>query len=245
MNTGYFITGTDTGVGKTLVACALLRAFAARGRRVVGMKPVAAGATAAAGGWRNEDVAALAEASNVQAAREWINPYLLAAPVAPHLAAATEGVAIDLGRIEQSLAHLRAVSDIVVVEGVGGFRVPLTAREDSADLAERLGLPVVLVVGMRLGCLNHTLLTEEAIGMRGLRLAGWVANRIDPGMARAADNVAALSERLGAPLLGDIPFMREPRAVEAASALAVGRLLAQEPVLPAPARRIGNKGTQP
>jgi dethiobiotin synthetase len=222
---GYFVTGTDTGVGKTLIACALLRAFAARGRRVVGMKPVAAGVTWGEGGWRNEDVAALAEASNVQAAREWINPYLLAAPVAPHLAAAAEGVAIDFGRIERSLAQLRAVADIVVVEGVGGFRVPLNDREDSADLAARLMLPVVLVVGMRLGCLNHALLTAEAIGARGLRLAGWVANRIEPGMARAAENVAALSERLGAPLIGDVPFMREPRAAEAASALEVGRLL--------------------
>ena len=225
MGTGCFVTGTDTGVGKTLIACALLRAFAARGRRVIGMKPVAAGATEAEDGWRNEDVAALADASNVHAAREWINPYLLAAPVAPHLAAAAEGVAIDFGRIERSLAQLRAVADIVVVEGVGGFRVPLNDREDSADLAARLALPVVLVVGMRLGCLNHALLTAEAIGARGVRLAGWVANRIEPGMARAAENVAALSERLGAPLIGDVPFMREPRAAEAASALEVGRLL--------------------
>jgi len=225
VGTGCFVTGTDTGVGKTLIACALLRAFAARGRCVVGMKPVAAGATGAEDGWRNEDVAALAEASNVQAPREWINPYLLAAPAAPHIAAAAEGVAIDFGRIERSLAQLRAVADIVVVEGVGGFRVPLNDREDSADLAARLALPVVLVVGMRLGCLNHALLTAEAIGARGLRLAGWVANRIEPAMARAAANVAALSERLGAPLIGDVPFMREPRAAEAASALEVGRLL--------------------
>jgi dethiobiotin synthetase len=230
VGTGCFVTGTDTGVGKTLVACALLRAFAARGLRVVGMKPVAAGATMADDGWRNEDVAALAEASNVRAAREWTNPYLLAAPVAPHVAAAAEGVAIDLARIERSLAHLRAVADITVVEGVGGFRVPLNEREDSADLAARLALPVVLVVGMRLGCLNHALLTAEAIGARDLRLAAWVANRIDPGMARAAENVAALSERLGAPLIGDIPFMRAPRAAEAASALQVGGLLERLPL---------------
>lgn len=225
VGTGYFVTGTDTGVGKTLIACALLRAFAGRGLRAVGMKPVAAGATGTERGWRNDDVAALVEASNVQAAREWINPYLLAAPVAPHLAAAAEGVAIDLGRIDRAFAHLRAVADIVVVEGVGGFRVPLTDREDSADLAARLALPVVLVVGVRLGCLNHALLTAEAIDARGLRFAGWVANRIDPGMARAAENVAALSERLGAPLIGEVPFMREPRAVEAASALEARRLL--------------------
>jgi dethiobiotin synthetase len=132
---------------------------------------------------------------------------------------------IDIGKIEQSLVRLRAVAELVIVEGVGGLRVPLTDREDSADLAARLALPVVLVVGMRLGCLNHALLTAEAIGARGLRLAGWVANRIDPRMARAAENIAALSERLGAPLIGDVPFMREPRAAEAASALEVGRLL--------------------
>jgi dethiobiotin synthetase len=225
VGTGCFVTGTDTGVGKTFVACALLRAFAAHGLRAVGMKPVAAGAAMTEEGWGNEDVAALTAAGNVKAAREWVNPYLLAAPIAPHVAAAAEGVAIDLGRIERSLAHLRVLADVTVVEGVGGFRVPLNDREDSADLAARLALPVVLVVGMRLGCLNHALLTAEAIGARGLRLAAWVANRIDPGMARAAESIAALSERLGAPPIGDIPFMRPPRAAEAASALEVGRLL--------------------
>lgn len=219
MKRGFFVTGTDTGVGKTLVACALLHAFARDGRRVVGMKPVAAGASDAAGRWGNEDVAALAAASNVQADRSSVNPYLLKLAVAPHIAAAAEGVVIDLSAIERSFATLRELADVVVVEGVGGFRVPLTDREDSADLAVRLGLPVILVVGMRLGCLNHALLTVEAIAARGLELAGWVANSIDPEMAKRPENVAALRARIAAPLLGEVAFLKPPDPARAAAAL--------------------------
>jgi len=216
---GYFVTGTDTGVGKTAIACALLHAFAQRGRRAVGMKPIAAGASDAAGSWRNEDVAALIAAGNVVPERSWINPYLFTLPVAPHIAAREEGVTIDLDAVDRSYARLRVAADIVIVEGVGGFLVPLTERDDTADLAIRLGLPVILVVGMRLGCLNHTLLTAEAIAARGLKLAGWVANRIDPRMAKAAENVAALRERLEAPLLGEVPFLSRPEAAQVAGAL--------------------------
>jgi dethiobiotin synthetase len=210
MKRGFFVAGTDTGVGKTLVACALLHAFARDGRRVVGMKPVAAGASDAAGRWGNEDVAALSAASNVQADRSSVNSYLLKLPVAPHIAAAAEGVVIDLAAIEKSFATLREIADVVIVEGIGGFRVPLTDREDSADLAARLGLPVILVVGMRLGCLNHALLTVDAIAARGLKLAGWVANSIDPEMAKLPENVAALRARIAAPLLGAVPFLTPP-----------------------------------
>jgi dethiobiotin synthetase len=210
MKRGFFVAGTDTGVGKTLVACALLHAFARDGRRVVGMKPVAAGASDVAGRWGNEDVAALAAASNVQADRSSVNSYLLKLPVAPHIAAAAEGVVIDLAAIEKSFATLREIADVVIVEGIGGFRVPLTDREDSADLAARLGLPVILVVGMRLGCLNHALLTVDAIAARGLKLAGWVANSIDPEMAKLPENVAALRARIAAPLLGAVPFLTPP-----------------------------------
>jgi dethiobiotin synthetase len=216
VSAAYFVTGTDTGVGKTLIACALLHAFVASGRRAVGMKPVAAGAMA--GAWRNEDVAALAQAGNVAAERTAINPYLLAEPIAPHIAAQAERVVIDLSVIEHAFARLSALADVVVVEGVGGFLVPLSEREGTGDLAVRLALPVILVVGMRLGCLNHALLTIDAITARGLRLAGWVANRIDPQMRKAAENIEALRERISAPLLGDVPYLSPPdRGVAARS----------------------------
>lgn len=224
MDAGYFVTGTDTGIGKTLIACALLHAFTRRGRRAVGMKPVAAGTSAAAGEWGNEDVAALAAAGNVAVEPAWISPYRFALPAAPHIAAREEDVAIDFAAIERSYARLRAAAEVVVVEGVGGFRVPLTERADAADLAVRLGLPMILVVGLRLGCLNHALLTAEAIAARGLRLAGWVANRIDPQMAKASANVAALRERVAAPLLAEVPFAARPDAAEVAALFDVARL---------------------
>jgi dethiobiotin synthetase len=185
------------------------------------MKPVAAGG--------DEDVVALAAASNVQVERSLLNPYLLGLPVAPHVAAAEDGVAIELAAIERSFAALNESADVVVVEGVGGFRVPLTDREDSADLAVRLGLPVILVVGMRLGCLNHALLTAEAIAARGLPLAGWVANAIDPQMAKRTENVAALRARIAASLLGEVPFLASADPRRAAEALDVGGLVRQAP----------------
>jgi dethiobiotin synthetase len=217
-----FVTGTDTGVGKTLIACALLRRLAGSGISAVGMKPVAAGCVDTADGLVNADVEALGASSTVRADRALINPYALREPVAPHIAAAREGIAIDLHHIRRCFERLRAQADAVVVEGVGGFCVPLNDTQDSADLAELLGLPVVLVVGMRLGCLNHALLTQEAILSRGLRLAGWVANRIDPGMARCEANIEFLRQRLAGPLLGEIPFIPEPgetRILSATSAL--------------------------
>ena len=208
---GVFVTGTDTGVGKTLVASALVSAFAASGRVAVGMKPVASGAVASLDGapmW--EDVVALQEAANVKAPLEWVNPYRFMPPVAPHLAANDAGVTIDLGHLAEAYGHLAELADVVVVEGVGGFLVPFNERESAADLACRLGLPVVLVVGMRLGCINHALLTAEAVRVRGLQLAGWVANAIDPAMARFDDNLDALRTRLSAPLLGVIPWQERP-----------------------------------
>lgn len=202
---GYFVAGTDTGVGKTLVSCILLREFVARGAAAVGMKPVASGCVATAAGWVSEDVSRLMAAGNVTAPREWINPYAFKPSVAPHIAARLAGASIRLPRIRAAFHKLRERADVVVVEGIGGFRVPLSERRDTADLARILGLPVILVVGMKLGCLNHALLTAEAIRGRGLRLAGWVANRIDPGMAEFEANVEALEERLNASLLGVIP----------------------------------------
>jgi dethiobiotin synthetase len=225
MTPGVLVTGTDTGVGKTLVACALLRAIAEHGQRVIGMKPVAAGAELRDGAWRNDDVDALVAASNVRTDSAKMNPYCLHLPVAPHIAAREEGIEIELAVIERAFAALRAIADFVVVEGVGGFRVPLASGTDTADLAKALGLPLVLVVGMRLGCINHALLTVEAIAARGLPLAGWVANRIDPRMEKAAENVASLRERVAAPLLGDVPFLARPGPAALAGRLAVEGLL--------------------
>ncbi|MDP2809075.1 MAG: dethiobiotin synthase [Rhodocyclaceae bacterium] len=204
---GYFVTGTDTGVGKTFVTCALLHAARAAGLAAVGMKPVAAGVDSQG---RNEDVERLIAAGSFAAPRELVNPHCFAAPVAPHIAAAREGRAIDLTAIRDAFERLSAQADLVLVEGVGGFLVPLDGKHDTGDLAVRLNLPVILVVGLRLGCLNHALLTAEAIRARGLALSGWVANGIDPAMACREENIAALEERLDAPLLGTLPTLEQP-----------------------------------
>jgi len=205
---GFFVTGTDTGVGKTLVACALLRAYAGRGLRAIGMKPVAAGARLEAGRLVNDDVMALTLAGNVTAAADLVNPYCFAPAIAPHIAAARAGVTIELARVSRSYRALASLADRVIVEGAGGFRVPLAADRDMADLAIELALPVVMVVGMRLGCLNHALLTADAVRAAGLPLHAWVANHPTPDMVCAAENVTALEERLGAPLLACIGYHR-------------------------------------
>ena len=222
---GFFVTGTDTGVGKTLVACSLLRAFIARGYTAVGMKPVASGAQSTADGLVCEDVERLIAAGNVAAPREEINPYCFAPPIAPHIAARQAGVAISLARVERSFRALAASAQVVVVEGVGGFRVPLGPDADTAQLAARLALPVVLVVGMRLGCLNHALLTAEAIASRGLALAGWVANHVEPRMDAADENVQALKQRIAAPLIARIAYAAVPDVRVIASGFDVAALL--------------------
>ncbi|MDA8382545.1 MAG: dethiobiotin synthase [Betaproteobacteria bacterium] len=221
---GVFVTGTDTGVGKTYVACALLRAFAARGRSVVGMKPVVTGASRDGPGAiaRWDDVDALAAASSVQAPVSLVSPYAFEPPLAPHIAAARAGTSIELARLAAAFCTLSAMAELTVVEGIGGFRVPLNAEEDTADLASLLGLPVILVVGLRLGCLSHALLTAEAVTAQGLRLAGWVANSLDPHMAALEDNVGALEARLPAPMLGVLPYAPGD-AGAAAAILACGR----------------------
>jgi dethiobiotin synthetase len=221
---GYFVTGTDTGVGKTLVACALLRTYASRGMRVVGMKPVAAGAAEQGGKLVNEDVVALKAASSASAADDLVNPYCFAPAVAPHIAAAEAAVTIDIDSIRGAYLALAAATDRVIVEGAGGFRVPLGPRTDTAQLAAALGLPVVLVVGMRLGCINHALLTAEAVRASGLVLAGWIANHVDPRMARADENVASLEERLAAPLVARIAYNAAPDPARVASLLSSFRI---------------------
>jgi len=219
------VTGTDTGVGKTLIACCLLRAFAARGFRAVGMKPVASGAVAGGSGLVHDDVERLIAAGNVDAPRDHVNPYCFAPPIAPHIAAAEAGMKIDLDHIGRCFNALTERADVVIVEGVGGFRVPLGSGADTAQLAARLALPVVLVVAMRLGCLNHALLTAEAIAGRGLMLAGWVANHLDPRMAAADENVRALETLIAAPLLARIAFTAIPDPAVSAALLNTRKLL--------------------
>ncbi|HEV2608932.1 MAG TPA: dethiobiotin synthase [Noviherbaspirillum sp.] len=215
----YFVTGTDTEIGKTLISAALLHHLAACGLRVAAMKPIAAGAVLRDGAWHNEDADILAAAANVTLPIELTTPYLLQDPAAPHIAAAAEGVIINTAHILACYDRVLAQADAVVVEGVGGFAVPLSRDSDTADLALQLGLPVIMVVGMRLGCLSHALLTTEAIAARGLSLAGWVANTADPDMRHRQANIDALVERLPAPLLGIVPRLPEPSAAAAAAYL--------------------------
>ena len=203
-----FVTGTDTEIGKTFIASALVHWLGQRGWRAIGMKPIAAGSEREGDQWHNEDVDALAAVSTVSVPLPQRTPYLLQTPAAPHVAAALEGVTLTSAVVRQHFEALRAQADAVVVEGVGGFRVPLNDTEDTADLAQALGLPVVLVVGLRLGCINHALLTAEAIRSRGLRLVGWVANSTQEDMAFEAENIAALAARLDVPLLGAVPRLR-------------------------------------
>jgi dethiobiotin synthetase len=224
---GCFVAGTDTGVGKTVISAGLLHLLGRRGLRVAGYKPVAAGAvwhaeTGEPGGWRNDDVEALLAAGNVELTRAELCPEVFEAACAPHLAARLEGRRIEPQRLIDGARHLMPRCDALVVEGVGGFCVPLAEAAGAGgdwgtdDLAVALALPLVLVVGLRLGCINHALLTAQAISARGLRLAGWIANRIDPDMACAADNIdtltRALQSRRAAPLLGVIAHMESPDA---------------------------------
>ena len=199
MNSAYFLTGTDTEIGKTFITCALLHRARLDGLTAAGLKPIAAG--------------------NVELPRAIVNPYCFGPAIAPHIAAAEEGRCIDFGTIVAACDQARQRADLIIVEGVGGFCVPLSQSSSTADLTVALGLPVILVVGMRLGCINHALLTAEAIAARGLRLAGWVANCVDPAMPRRAENIAALEVRLGAPLLGAVPHLPDGNPALASSHL--------------------------
>lgn len=207
----YFITGTDTEVGKTLAACALMHALIKQGKRVVGMKPVAAGR---GHGGQNDDVRQLQTAANVRAAEQLVCPYLFDQPVAPHLAAQALGIPIKPSVILAAYQSLAQLSDCVVVEGAGGLLVPLgqlgdseQGQWDTADLIQLLDCPVVLVVGLKLGCINHALLTQEALQKRKIPVAGWIANQIDPTMGLPQENLQTLVQSIQAPFLGKIPFL--------------------------------------
>lgn len=227
MRRGVFVTGTDTGAGKTVAACALVHALQARGVRVAPMKPVAAGVEGRDGLGANADTLALMAAAGLEwGAMHDVTPVLLREPMAPHIAAYREGVSITPGPILAAFDRLWAAADFVVVEGCGGFLVPLAEDWDAGDLARRLRLPVVLVVGMRLGCLNHALLTARAVAEKGLRLCGWIANTLDPLMAVPDENVEALRTRIAAPLLGRLPYAPNPDPRFLAAHLDVSPLLA-------------------
>ena len=210
-----FVTGTDTEIGKTLVASALVHMQALRGWRVAAMKPVAAGAEWRDGRLCNEDADVLAACVSVPLPHEITTPYLFKTPAAPHIAASLEDKVIDRMHLLDCYQQVRAQADAVVVEGVGGFRVPLNDNYDTADMAKDLGLPMVLVVGMRLGCISQALLTAEAIAARGLSLMGWVANTVDSHMLYPQENIDAIAQRINAPLLGRIPRLEVADAAAA------------------------------
>jgi dethiobiotin synthetase len=212
MKAAYFVTGTDTGIGKTHVACKLIQDYVAQGYKVIGMKPVAAGEDFVNGEWVNDDVLKLEAASNVSAPRHLVNPYSFKEPIAPHIAAEKAGVEINISVIKQAFDALSQLADIVIVEGAGGFLVPLNSaplntEKTMADLAVALNIPIVLVVGMRLGCINHSLLTVEAITTRNLTLHGWVENKIDPNMLVPAENAATIAKQIMAPKLFSLGYL--------------------------------------
>jgi dethiobiotin synthetase len=221
---GLFITGTDTGCGKTEVTLALMRLYQAQGLRVLGMKPVSAGARDAGEGLRNEDAERLHAAGSLSVPYELVNPYVFEPPVAPHIAAAESGVTIRSEVIADCYRSLAASADLVLVEGVGGWRVPLGEDLQVADLPSLLQLPVLLVVGMRLGCLNHALLSADAIVDRA-RLVGWLANQVEPGMERLKENIAALDLGIPCPRIGRVGYLStEPRDKAMAAAIDRGGL---------------------
>ena len=205
---GFFITGTDTEVGKTLVSGALILKLREQGKKAIGFKPVVAGTyQSTSGNILNEDVETLRIASKLAPGQLNLSPYILDMPVAPHLAAANKGIALDLNTMMQALSEIQKLSDCLVVEGAGGFLVPLNAVQDLGDLAQQIDLPIILVVGMKLGCINHALLTQEAIKARGLKMAGWIANSLLNEMPLLKENIATLQAKINAPFLGLIPTL--------------------------------------
>lgn len=221
MSLGYFIAGTDTGVGKTAIAAGIVHRVAASGRRVAVMKPIASGCTREREGLRNEDALALIAASGIDWDYARVNPYAFEPAIAPHIAARWAGVDIDRDTINRIRRQLAAEADFTVMEGAGGFRVPLSHGFDMGDLACDAGLPVIMVVGIRLGCINHAVLTAQAIAASGLELAGWVGNRLDETMPAIDENIATLQQLLNAPCLGIVPRLDVITASEVASHLAL------------------------
>lgn len=219
---GVFVTGTDTGVGKTMVAAGLMRALRARGHRVLGMKPIASGCTATDAGLRSEDAIALQAAASWSVPYNLVNPYAFAPAIAPHLAAHAVGTCVDIATITAAYSQLARRAEHVVVEGIGGWRVPINDKEELPDLARALGLPLLLVVGIRLGCINHALLSAESIARSGSALWAWVANQVDPDYGALEGTIARLRTEIHAPLLGSIPWLARPEAALVDSHLCTG-----------------------
>jgi len=208
MKKSYFVAGTDTDAGKTLVACALLAKAQSQGLSTAAVKPVAAGCQRTPDGLRNDDALQLLNQCSLPLYYEQVNPVAFEAAIAPHIAAQQQGRNMQVDRLAGfTLGVMAQGANLTLVEGAGGWRVPVNARETLADLAKVLNIPVILVVGVRLGCINHALLTVEAIARDGLTLAGWVANCIDPNMAMVEENLATLEQRIHAPLLGRVPYL--------------------------------------
>ncbi|HDS1680624.1 TPA: dethiobiotin synthase [Pseudomonas putida] len=213
MSQAYFIAGTDTDVGKTTIAAGLLHAARLQGLSTLGAKPVASGCTVTPKGLRNSDAQALIDESSIKLAYEEVNPFAFEPAIAPHVAAREAGVALEVTELSRAMRHvLDQGADFTLVEGAGGWRVPLSDHANLSDLAIALELPVILVVGVRLGCINHALLSAEAIARDGLQLAGWVANIIEPRTSRLEENLASLAERLPAPCLGRVPKLKQATA---------------------------------
>ncbi len=225
MNKAFFITGTDTGVGKSLVATALLKLANEQGMATLGLKPVSAGCYLREGIQVNEDAWELMHASSLKKDYADINPVALREPMAPHIAAQRENVELEAASLIAKCQSQLAEAEFAVIEGAGGWLVPINSNESMADIATGIKAPVILVVGLRLGCINHALLSAAAIHSAGLQLAGWVANQVDPEMAVPEENVQTLLDRLDAPMLGRIPHMENPGTVFAAPHLSLYALL--------------------
>ena len=207
MTNAFFLTGTDTEVGKTVSSRAILQAASQRNIQMAGYKPIASGSEDTAEGLRNSDALFIQEDSTVELTYQEVNPYTFKEPVSPHLAAEREGKTIDFDVLSLGLAHLKAISDVVLVEGAGGWRVPVTRTDFLSTWVKREKLPVILVVGIKLGCLSHAMLTAEAIEADGLELVGWVANRVNPGVENYAEMIKMLELNLPGVKLGEIPYM--------------------------------------
>ena len=225
MKKGYFITGTDTDVGKTFVSCALLQAFADKGQRIAAMKPIAAGCDKTADGWRNDDALQLMKHSTIELSYRQVNPVALPSPIAPHLAVEHMNEKVTIEKLAAHFNNIKKSADYFIVEGAGGWLVPLNEDESMADIPDAFGLDVILVVGVRLGCLNHALLTAAAIEQSGNHLAGWIANIIDPSMLMIEKNILTLRKSIKAPLLGTVPHLDTKEVSVASQKLDVDFLL--------------------